>query len=195
MEVGAIPGSEDLQRRISIVGCSGAGKTTLAKALAARYGLPHVELDALYHLENWTPQERSVFQEQTRAATPSDGRWVVCGNYNDTVGDDLRSRANHVIFLDLPKRIVMARILRRSLARVATGQALWNGNRERWRNLIHPIPEENIVLWAWTRWGRYRKGYRSKMARGDWNHARVDHLQSPTQVQEFLAQPSHPLDS
>ncbi len=37
--------------RIVVVGTSGAGKTTFARSMAVRLGLPHIELDAI----NWQP--------------------------------------------------------------------------------------------------------------------------------------------
>ncbi|MFI8691536.1 AAA family ATPase [Stutzerimonas kunmingensis] len=36
-------------RRISVVGCSGAGKTMLSRRLAQQLGYRHIELDALFH--------------------------------------------------------------------------------------------------------------------------------------------------
>ncbi len=63
---------------------------------------------------------------------------------------------------------------------------LWKGNRERWWNLLHPSPKENIILWAWTNWSRYRKQYRTSLTNGDWSHARVDHLETIEQVRAFL---------
>ena len=172
--------------RISIVGCSGAGKTTLARALAERLAIPHVELDALYHQEGWKPQEREELRRQTLAATPPDGQWVVCGNYEDTVGTELRARANQIVFLDLPRGLVMRRIISRSAKRVVSREELWNGNRERWLNLLHPNPKHNIVLWAFTLWGPYRRRYRHALHSGAWHHAAVYHFTRPEQVTRWL---------
>jgi adenylate kinase family enzyme len=65
--------------RIRVVGASGNGKWTVARALAERLGLPYVELDALNHGPNWTEASDEDFQYAVEAAT-ADGRWVVDGN-------------------------------------------------------------------------------------------------------------------
>lgn len=60
-----------------------------------------------------------------------------------------------MVWLDYPRRLVMARVLRRTLVRVALRRELWNGNRERWRSLLRRDPADNILLWTWTQHGRY----------------------------------------
>ena len=42
-------------RRVSVVGNSGSGKSTLARELAASLGVPHLELDSVYHQPGWEP--------------------------------------------------------------------------------------------------------------------------------------------
>ncbi|TME62901.1 MAG: AAA family ATPase, partial [Chloroflexi bacterium] len=50
-----------MSRRISVVGTTGSGKTTFARELARRLGVPHVELDALAWGPNWTLVPVEVF--------------------------------------------------------------------------------------------------------------------------------------
>ncbi len=68
-------------RRISVVGTSGWGKTTVGRALADRLGIPFIELDALAWLPGWTnrplAEGRVLVEERTRGSV-----WVVDGNYS-----------------------------------------------------------------------------------------------------------------
>ena len=68
-------------QRISIVGTTGSGKTTLAKKIAETCKSPHVELDQLQWEPDWTAVPTDVFQERVRQALQGD-RWVVDGNYS-----------------------------------------------------------------------------------------------------------------
>jgi len=70
-------------RRFVVVGSSsGAGKTTFARALAARLALPHIELDALHWQQTgWELPEREVFRERVDRATSAEA-WVLDGNYS-----------------------------------------------------------------------------------------------------------------
>ena len=45
-------------RGVYIVGLAGSGKTSLARHLAQRYGLRHIEIDALHWQPNWQKRQR-----------------------------------------------------------------------------------------------------------------------------------------
>ena len=49
-------------RRISVVGNSGSGKTTVARAIAGALGVPHLELDAVFHQPDWQPLDTAEFR-------------------------------------------------------------------------------------------------------------------------------------
>jgi len=49
-------------RRVSVVGNSGSGKSTLARELAASLGVPHLELDGVFHQPGWQPLSADEFQ-------------------------------------------------------------------------------------------------------------------------------------
>jgi adenylate kinase family enzyme len=140
-----------------VVGSSGAGKTTVARELAARLNVPHVELDAIFHQPGWTPLPPDEFAARVATAADRDG-WVIDGNYS-VVRPLVWARADTVVWLDLPRRTVMRRIVWRTLRRAAIRAELWNGNRERWRNLFSLDPEESVIAWAWQKHGAYKQRY------------------------------------
>lgn len=172
--------------RVSVIGSSGSGKTTMARAIAARLGLPLLELDSIFHLPEWTPLPAEEFRAQVAEFTAGD-RWVVDGNYTSLgIGDIVWSRADTIVWMDLPKRIVMRRVEVRSLSRAATGEELWNGNRERWPSLLKWNPEENILRWSWTRFDGTRQGYERKLAMPEWQHLEVHRMRSVAHSDAFL---------
>lgn len=174
-----------------VVGNSASGKTTLARDLAMRLGVPHVELDAHHHLAGWRPAPRRVMIEQVRsaldAADAQRGGWVVCGNYA-TVRSLLWARADTIVWLDLPRRVVMHRVVRRSLRRVLGRQRLWNDNRESLADVLAlRDPERSIVRWTWDGVSGYQRRYRALRASGTWPELRWVHLTSPRQVRRWFA--------
>jgi adenylate kinase family enzyme len=167
-------------RRISVVGNSGAGKTTLARQLAAALGVPHLELDAVYHQAGWQPLPPQEFRALVAEFAAGDA-WVIDGNYS-TVQDLVWQRADTVIWIDLPRRRVMSQLLRRTLRRMASRQELWNGNRERWANFFRLDPAESILAWSWTQHHKYRERYGAAMTDPAATHLQFIRLATPAEI-------------
>jgi hypothetical protein len=70
---------------------------------------------------------------------------------------------------------------------VITREQLWNGNEERWRNLISRDPEVNIIVWAWTHHAAHTKRYEGFLASTFWAHADVRRLRSRREVAQLLS--------
>ena len=104
-------------RRVAVVGNSGSGKTSLARRVASALACDHVELDGIHHQADWTPIDRDEMRAIVSARLASDG-WVVDGNYGSFVQDLVFAHADTVVWLDLPRRVVMPRIVRRTLGRM-----------------------------------------------------------------------------
>ena len=110
--------SSEIGERIVVLGSSGSGKTVLARELATRLGVPHVELDALRFAEDWVQMHDEVFIERIAASTEGDA-WVVDGNYSAVRRDLTWDHAQTVVWLDLSFLVCGWRLLRRTVLRVA----------------------------------------------------------------------------
>ncbi len=174
---------------IAVVGSSGSGKTTLARQLSQVLDLYHIELDALYHLPDWqhrSAEEFTAVIQDSFDASKEKG-WVMCGGY-DTVAGPLRdAHANTIIWLHLPRRTVLTRLILRTIRRGITREELWNGNRESVSGLIHPNPDKNVALHAMLSFARRRSLYEAKIHTGEWARKNVIILRSPGEVESFVA--------
>jgi adenylate kinase family enzyme len=167
--------------RIAITGASGNGKSTLAAELAARLGIRFVEVDALNHGPNWTeasPEELRVRVDEAIR----DGRWVVDATYKRKLGDFLPERAT-LIWLDLPLRVIVWRLLRRTHRRIRHRIELWNGNVEPgWRDALR------FLIWPAVRTHfRNRRTFPAWLEQPHLRHLRIVRLRSPEDVRRFVA--------
>ena len=155
--------------RILIVGTSGSGKTTLAKALSQKLHCPHIELDSLGWKPGWvkTPDEEFICAVRDAISAES---WVVCGNWS-IVKDLLWKRATHLIWLQLPFRIVLWRLFKRTMKNLLTKRKVAGGNQETFFQQF--FTKQSIFLWVFqTHWKR-KKTYQSLLSSGKYSHLNV----------------------
>jgi adenylate kinase family enzyme len=174
-------------QRIVVVGSGGVGKTTLAAALAARLGVPHVELDSLYWGPNWTgsggsPEGDERFRSRVAAAVSGDA-WVVDGNYS-VARRVLWPRADTVVWLDYPLPLVLGRLLRRTMRRAWTRELLWGTNRESFRELLS---RDSLIWWVLTTHHRRRRTYAAMPGTPEFAHLAFVRLCSPQETEAWLA--------
>jgi adenylate kinase family enzyme len=169
-------------QRISVVGTSGSGKTTMARRLAERLGFEHVELDSLHWGPDWTPTPRELFRE--RVAEALGGRtWTTDGNYS-SVRDIVWNRADTVVWLDYSLDVVMGRVIQRTIRRSALREELWNGNRESIGTSF--LSRDSIILWAFNSYRRRKREYPVLFAQPEHAHLRVLRLKSPRGAEEWF---------
>jgi adenylate kinase family enzyme len=176
------PADTSWVQRISVIGNSGSGKTTLARRLAAARGVPHLELDSVFHQADWQPLDTEEFRAVVSEFTAGPA-WIVDGNYS-VVRDIVWSRADTVVWIDPPRHTVMRRLLARTFRRMATGVELWNGNRERFRFLFNR--DESIILWAWTHHDKNRAEFVAAQADSGNSHLEFIRLRTDGQAEALV---------
>ena len=151
--------------RILIIGCGGAGKSTLARQLGEKLGLPVVHLDKLFWKPGWEESTKEEIDEKIRQEMAKP-RWIMDGNYNRTMEERLR-HCDTVIYLDFSRLACVLGVLKRILTTYGTVrpdmgegcperfdleflQWVWNYNRDKrernYRLLNEAEGVETIVL-------------------------------------------------
>jgi adenylate kinase family enzyme len=168
-------------RRVAVIAsASGNGKTTFGRELARRMDVPFVELDALVHGPNWT----ETTDDDLRAAVEpivASGAWVIDGSYHRKLGDLVLRGADVVVWLDLPIRVWLPRLIKRTVRRVGGRELLWNDNRETLRGVLWG--RESLFAWAFRSHIRRRRQWPEALASYP-----VVRLRTTAEVDAFLAE-------
>lgn len=173
-------------QRILVGGSPGAGKTYVARSLADRMGLEYICNDTLFWEPNWAVkpmhERRRMFDEAT--ARPG---WTLDGNMCETdcpLDRMVLERADTLIWLDLPRESVLWGVLTRTFKRCWTGEELWHGNRETWRDAF--ASRQSIVWWSMRTYDMHRRRYRAIFQDPQWSHLRRIRLRSRDEIEAFL---------
>ena len=171
-------------QRVVIAGTTGVGKSTLARRLADVWTLEYTELDSLFHGPDWTV--RPEFLSEVRRIAEGD-RWVSEWNYFSSGGGQILGEgADLAIWLDLPRRIARARLLRRTLRRRIRREPLWNGNIEPPLSTVFRDPS-HILRWEMRTHATWKT--RMPVVATEYELP-VVHLRTPREVDQWLAGPA-----
>lgn len=128
--------------KIHIIGCSGSGKTYLAKALSKKYNTPHFDLDDIQWdnnaggygvkmpVEKRTELLNNILENED---------WIIEGVYYAWVGKCFED-ADKIYVLDIPKRVYICRIIKRSVKRKL---GLEKGKKETLKSVYHLLKWTN----------------------------------------------------
>jgi adenylate kinase family enzyme len=165
-----------------IASTSGSGKTTIARELARRFDVPYLELDALVHGPGWLETPDDELRAQVGPVVARDG-WVIDGGYWHKLGDLVLGAADVVVWLDLPIRVWLPRLLRRTWRRVRRREELWNGNLETFGTAFWG--RESLFVWAFRTHFERRRTWPDRLA-----HLPVVRLRTRADVDRFLSDPA-----
>ena len=129
-------------RKISIIGCAGAGKSTLAIRLGSLLDLPVIHLDAAYWRPNWEKPPRDQWRQQLQGLLLGDS-WIMDGNYNSTMKARIAA-SDAVVLLAPPRLTCLFRVFKRALK-----------DRGRSRPDLNPgclehFPDREFLSWIWN---------------------------------------------
>jgi len=99
--------------RILIIGCGGAGKSTLARQLGEKLDLPVVHLDKLFWKPGWVESAKEEIDEKILAELEKP-QWIIDGNYNRTMPQRIQY-CDTIIYLDFSRLACLLGVLKRVL--------------------------------------------------------------------------------
>ena len=164
--------------RILIIGCGGAGKSTLAKKLGEKTGLPVVHLDQIYWSPgNWQHLEKDEFDALLTQELQKP-RWILDGNFNRTF--ELRlERCDTVIFLDFNRFTCLFGWLKRVITNWGVARVDMAPGCNEWFDL-------EFAKWIWNFNKLNRNRYIKLLNESDGKSVYI--LRNRRQVRKFLTQ-------
>ena len=129
--------------KIHIIGCSGSGKTYLAKKLAEKYNIPHFDLDDIQWdntRNNYGTKMPVEKRNALLAEILSNPQWIIEGVYYGWVQKSFQD-ADTIYVLDMPRYLYTFRIIARFIKRKL---GLQKGKKETFKSVY------KLIQWTET---------------------------------------------
>ena len=146
-------------QRILLVGSSNSGKSTLSQVLSKCLALPVYEIDDFAWQPQWRMHNLDIIRGRVADIVSQDA-WILVGNYGSTQ-DISWPEADVVIWLDLPRHVLMKRVILRCLHRVVTQTPVCNGNYETFAGSF--LHKDSLVLWVWNHYHSIQQRYQNRL--------------------------------
>ena len=143
--------SSEHVRRILVYGVTGSGKSTAAKAIAARTRLPLTLVDELTWQPGWVPVDEDE-QRRRLAGVVAEERWVLDAGYGAWL-DVVLPHVELVVGLDYPRWLSLQRVIRRTVLRAIDKKPICNGDTQSFRRML---TRDSIVRWHFRSFARKR---------------------------------------
>lgn len=161
--------------RIVIIGCGGAGKSTMARQLGDKLQIPVVHLDKLFWKPGWVESSREEIDAKIMAEMAKP-QWIMDGNYNRTLAERMR-HCDTIIYLDFSRFACLMGVLKRVITTYGTVRPdMGEGCPERF--------DWEFLQWVWN----YNKNKRESNYRllNEATHAETIVLKNHRAVKKFL---------
>ena len=165
-------------KRVLVIGSGGAGKSTFARRLGRRLGLPVIHLDAHFWRPGWVETPKPEWRRTVEALCAREA-WVMDGNFSSTL--DVRLAAcDTVVLLDPPRAVCVWRALKRwVMYRNKPRPDMAEGCGEKF--------DPKFLHWVWTYPSRSRPTVLARINEFAADK-RVVTLRSDAEVEKFLAE-------
>ena len=164
-------------KRVVIIGCGGAGKSTLARQLGEKTGLPVVHLDKLFWHPGWVESTKEEMDRKIEEAMAKP-QWIIDGNYNRTLTRRLEL-CDTVIYLDFSRLACILGVIKRVLTTYGTVRPdMGEGCPERF--------DWEFLQWIWKFNQKHRKKYLDMLL--EQKDKQVFILKNRREVHKFLEQ-------
>lgn len=165
-------------RRVLIIGNSGGGKSTLARRLGEKLGLPVIHLDVLFWKPGWVESDRDDYRTRVMAALQAPA-WICDGQFTSTF--HLRMpMSDTIVWIDQPRALCLFRAIWRAVTYRHGGRPdMAEGCREK--------IDLDFYRYIWTFDRKVRPEIETALAEHG-GHAKLFRLRSDREIAAFLAQ-------